>query len=457
MRLRPVVLSTVIVASAAWWLTSAASQERRGESDSATNSPGESETSVASLSPTEKEIRIARLIRQLGAESFPDRSDASRQLAAIGLDCRKALEAAVNSGDAEVRLQAETLLKKFKAEDLWLAGHVSCHGRGQPASKTIAALADQTGNRLLVGLPYGTFHDAPLDLDFPSGDFWPVLDDVCRQTDNHVRTDIEGRQRGLVVVGGAAGRFPTAYSGPLRAQITEEQRVFSERIQFGEESRERLHTFELDMSVSWEDRLKLVAYRVQPEVSEAMIEGGQRLASLQAGGGRWCVLGNGERQLTATLKLAPPPTAAKRLDRLAVKWTLMAVGDPATLVIDDLPSRQPRRQGDVELAIERCERHENDRVEIITLVTRDGPMPDPPEALFQEYTIELFDSEGRACRLQSQANALVNGGAQFHLIFCGDFEQATPKALRLTYPQIRDQREMPLVFRNVPLPVARPE
>jgi hypothetical protein len=84
-------------------------------------------------------------------------------------------------------------------------------------------------------------------------------------------------------------------------------------------------------------------------------------------------------------------------------------------------------------------------------------MPDPPESLFQEYTIELFDSEGRACRLQSQANALVNGGAQFHLIFCGDFEQATPKTLRLTYPQIRDQREMPLIFRNVPLPVARPE
>ena len=65
------------------------------------------------------------------------------------------------------------------------------------------------------------------------------------------------------------------------------------------------------------------------------------------------MLGNGERQLTATLKLSPPPTTAKQLDRLAVKWTLMAVGDPATLVIDDLTSRQPRRQGDVEMSIER--------------------------------------------------------------------------------------------------------
>ena len=36
---------------------------------------------TASLSPPDKEIRVARLIRQLGAESFRDRTDAARQLA----------------------------------------------------------------------------------------------------------------------------------------------------------------------------------------------------------------------------------------------------------------------------------------------------------------------------------------------------------------------------------------
>jgi hypothetical protein len=451
MRLLPVVLPAVIVASVAWWLASAASQEPQPKSSSSASPP------VAPNPTSDAGIRIARLIRQLGSESYRDRLDSVRELAEIGPESRKALETAANSDDAEVRLQAEGLLKKFKTDDLWLPGHISCRGRGEPASKVIAALADQTGNHLLIGLPYGTFHEKTLDLDYPSGDFWSVLDDICRQTGNHVRTDIEGRQRGLLVVGGAAGRFPTAYVGPLRAQITEEQRVFSERIQFGEENRERSHTFELDMSLSWEDRLKLVAYRVQPEVVEAVTDSGARLSSLQPGGGRWSVLGNGERQMTATLKLSPPPAAAKTLDRLTVKWTLMAVGDPATLVIDDLASRQPRRQGDIEMAIERFERHENDRVEVSVLVTRDGPLPDPPEALFQDYTVELFDSEGRACRLQSQANALAAGGAQLRLVFCGDFEPAMPKTLRLTYPQIRDQRDLALVFRNVPLPISRPE
>src|SRR5205807_7974290 len=130
-------------------------------------------------------IRNARLQRQLDTQSYHHRSDSGRELAEIGPDSRKPLEAAANSTDAEVRLQAEGLLKKFKTDDLWLAGHISCRGRGEPASKVIAALADQTGNHLLVGLPYGACHDKTLDLDYPSGDFWSVLDDVCRQTGNH--------------------------------------------------------------------------------------------------------------------------------------------------------------------------------------------------------------------------------------------------------------------------------
>src|SRR5262249_24567576 len=161
-------------------------------------------------------------VRQLGSASYRDRLSAERELSLVGAASRKALEAAAQSGDAEVRLQATELLTKFKLEDLWTAGHVSCRGRGESASKVIAALAEQTGNHLLIGVPYGTFKDAPLDLDYPSADFWPVLDDICRHTGNHVRADIDARHRGLLVVGGESGHFPTAYAGPLRGQITNE-------------------------------------------------------------------------------------------------------------------------------------------------------------------------------------------------------------------------------------------
>ncbi len=452
MRLVPFIVPTIVAAFTAWWLSPATSQEPRPESG---ESPRVAQEAVPAAG--DQELRVAALVRQLGSASYRDRLSAERELSHAGAASRKALEAAAQSGDAEVRLEANELLNKFKLDDLWAAGHVSCRGRGEPASKVIAALAEQTGNHLLIGVPYGTFQDATLDLDYPSADFWPALDDICRQTGNHVRSDIEERHRGLLVVGGAPGRFPTAYEGPLRGQITNEQRMFSERIQFGNENRERSHTFELDMNLTWEDRLRVVAYRAQPEVVEAVTDTGAKLGSLTPGGGRWMMLSPTERQIGATLRLSPPPTSAKQLDRLAVKWTLMATGEPATLTIDDLESRQPRRQGDVELTIQRVEPHDSERIEVALLIQRDGPLPDPPDVLYQEYTIELFNAEGHACHLQNQSNSLAEGGVLLRLAFYGDFAQSSPKTLRLTYPQLRDEREMTLVFRHVPLPVSRPE
>ena len=90
MRLRPVVLSAVIVASAVWWLARAASQEPPGKNESSVASSADAEISIASLSPPDKEVRIARLIGQLGADSFRDRAEAARQLADIGPESRKA-------------------------------------------------------------------------------------------------------------------------------------------------------------------------------------------------------------------------------------------------------------------------------------------------------------------------------------------------------------------------------
>jgi hypothetical protein len=452
MRLVPFIVPTIVAAFTAWWLSPAAPQEPQPASGA---SPRLAQAGAAATA--DQELRVAALVKQLGSASYRDRLSAERELSLVGAASRKAVEAAAQSNDAEVRLQAAELLKKFQLDDLWTAGHVSCRGRGESAAKVIAALAEQTGNHLLIGVPYGTFKDGTLDLDYPSGDFWPVLDDICRQTGNRVRTDIDARHRGLLVVGGAPGRFPTAYAGPLRGQITDEQRTFSERIQFGDENRERANTFELDTTLTWEDRLRLVAYRAGPEVVEAVTDTGAKITSLTPGGGRWMMISAGERQISAALKLSPPPASAKQLDRLAVKWTLMAIGEPATLAIDDLDSHQPRRQGDVELSIERVDRHDAERIEIAVLIRRDGPLPDPPEVLYQDYTVELFTADGRACRLQNQSNSLAEGGALLRLAFYADFAQSPARTLRLTYPQLRDQRELTLVFRHVPLPVSRPE
>jgi hypothetical protein len=401
--------------------------------------------------------RIARLVRQLGSESYRDRFDAADALEKIGPDCRRALEAAAQSDDAEVRLRAAELLKRFKADDLWLPSLVSCNSRGQPASQVLATVAEQSGNHLTLGPPYGRFQDAKVDLDYPSGQFWPVVDDICRQTGNQVRSEFEGRHRGVAIIAGSPGKYPTAYFGPLRAQITEETRSFSEKLHFADGRSEQANSFEIALSLRWEDRFDPVAARSQPEVVEAVTDTGVRLTAPPIGGNSWNVLGNSERQLAARIKLNPPPTSAHQLDRLVLGWSLIALGDPAALTIDDLSSRHAYRQDDIEATIERMERREGNRLEIFLLIARDGPMPEPQEVLFQEYIVELFDAGGETIHLQSQSNVLTERGAELRLNFGGDFSQNPPKTLRLTYPRLRDSREVRLVFRNVPLPTGRPE
>ncbi len=410
-----------------------------------------------SAAPPEKiEVRVARLIRRLGSDSYRDRAEAGEELEAIGADSRQALETAAASNDPEVRLRAGELLKQLKAADLWTAGHISCRSRGEPASKVLAELADQSGNHLVFGPPYASFHDANVDLDYPSGQYWPVIDDICRQTGNQVRSDFEGVHRGAAIVAGPPGRFPTAYAGPLRGQITEAVRNFSETIKLTDGKADVTHSFELEMRVRWEDRFHLVGYRSQPEVIEAVTDTGARLTPQSAGANRLNVLGNCERQLSARLKLSPPPIAARQLDRLVVRWGLIAVGDEASLAIDDLTVRRPHRQDDLELTIQNIERHD-DRLELTLLVARDGAIPDPQEMLFEEYVVELFDATGHGYRMQNQSNVLTDDGAQLRVTFGGDFAEHPPKTLRLTYPRIWDERTMDFVFRHVPLPRATPE
>ena len=166
MRLVPFIVPTIVAALTAWSLSPATPQEPQ---DSSKGSPRLAQSGV--LASADQELRVAILVRQLGSASYRDRLAAERELSLVGVASRKALEAAAHSDDAEVRLQAGELLKKFQLDDLWTAGHVSCRGRGEPASKVIAALAEQTGNHLLIGIPYGTFKDATLDLDYPSADF----------------------------------------------------------------------------------------------------------------------------------------------------------------------------------------------------------------------------------------------------------------------------------------------
>ncbi len=401
--------------------------------------------------------RVARLVRRLGSESYVERSQASQALRELGPASRRQLEQAVLSTDPEVRLRALELLRELKTADIWAPSLCNLKLQDKAASKALAALSQQTGNCLLVGDHYGAFRDGPVTLDCRNTPFWEALDSICRQTESHVRPHYDQRKPGLVVVSGAMGKTPLAWSGPVRGKIVGARRVFIEELDYESLESELTHTFQFNLQMLWEDRLRLVAYRPQLELAEAVTDTGVKLTSPQAPTSEWKTATSTTRQVAMSLRLQPPPIDARRLKSLRLTWGLIAVGDLATLDITDWKPGQTHTQDDVRLTVLKAERTDESRYEMVFVFSRDLALPEPRDVLYQENTIELLDGKGAAWRKLVHDWRLTDDGLKVSATFTPESENTEPKTLRFTYPRLRSQHDLEIEFRDVPLPVGRPE
>ena len=404
--------------------------------------------------------RVARLIKTLGSSSYDSRQTAGEELERLGSLTRSHLEAAVTDADPEIRLRARDLLQKLKVQDLWAPSRVTHQAQGEMASEILSALADQTGNRILVGDQYGKFEDGPVALDYVDAPFWVVMDALCHRSGNHVRPHYDTRNPGLVVVAGPPGNYPVAYAGPVRAEVTSARRVFIEELDYEHLGSETTHTFQLNFRLMWEDQFRLVAYRSGLQLVEATTDNGAQLSAAQSVGSGWNLASRGTRQLSMSLRLHPPPSSASRLDALRLSWSLIAVGDMATIDVD-LSEPVPRTviQDDLELTIEKLDltKSKPGRYEVTVSVTRDRAVPQPRDVLYEENTLELLDAQGRTFRKQGQSNSLNDRGAKMKLSFSAPTAESKPQTLRFTYPRLRAQQDLEIAFDAVPLPVARPQ
>jgi hypothetical protein len=403
------------------------------------------------------EPRVARLIQQLGSDRYSDRAAATTELAKHGTGAREQLEAALESSDPEVRLRAGDLLAQIRALDLWAPSIVDCRLQGAAVSHVVALLADQSGNHIRTSDLNGKFNDRSVSLNFPAGTFWEVLDEACRQSNNRIRCHYDTRETGFLLTSGPASAAPTAYAGPFRAQITRLVRSFSDRLDFGEDGPQRMHAFDIDVQMIWEDRFRLVGFRTNPVVVEATTSTGESLTPVQGVAGNWQACTASTKQLQARLGLSPPPVAAKELSRLVLRWSLMAIGEMRALELTDLAKVREASRDGVHMVIDSMERRDRDRMEVACVVSREISLPDPAEILFQEYRLDMQDGDGRAWRAQGTSYLLTDRGVQMRTTFVRDGEQGEPKSLVLRYPGIRAQRDVEFVFLNVPLPHSRPQ
>lgn len=405
---------------------------------------------------SDQPLRVARLVRQLGASDYAQRISARDELAQLGSPSRPELLIAAKSTHLETALAARELLHRLDLQALWQGSPGQFVAQQQPAAEVLAKLAEASGNRVLIGDQFGSFQNLPVTLDAAERSFWAALDEVCRQTGNHVRPHYDANNPGLVVLSGDAGKYPLAYAGPVRAAVTSARRQFIEEFDYRGLASEQTHSFQLNMQMMWEDRFRLVAYRSQPELMEATTDTGVALSSTQSTGNGWNVAGSGTRQLALNLRLSPPPVAAASLDVLRLRWGLIAVGDLTTVDVDlGQPAASIVRDG-MELRVDQVQTM-GARCELTLTIIRDLVAPEPVEVLFQENGFELFDAQGRPYRQQGQTNNLTDEGVRLRVSFAGAAPDSSPQRLRVTYPRLRSQHDLEITWRGVPLPTARPQ
>ena len=401
-------------------------------------------------------IRVARLVTNLGSASFVERDRAYHELESLGPDCKPQLQAAMESADPETRLQAERLLRRLLVAEIWQPSLCDYQGQDCTVAEILGSLETTTGNRLRVGDSFGKLNNGRLELNARQRPFWELVDHVCRATGNHVRPNYDPESSGLVVSSGDPGRFPVAYAGPLRATISSARRVFVEDFDYERFGSDVTHTFQMNFQFVWEDGFHLVAYRAQPSLTEAVTDTGQRLSTPRPTAQSWNVVGRGARTLNSSLRLDPPESTARKMSKLALSWELIAVGGMETLVVEDLQIPGPYRQSGVEMVIEKCEQHGN-RWDLVVLLLRDLDLPEPQEVLFAENRAELLDSDGKPMICRNLSGSLTDRGVRLSMSFVSPELESTPSAFKLHYPTLRAQKALDIVFKDVPLPAAKPK
>jgi hypothetical protein len=409
---------------------------------------------------TRDELRVARLVTDLGSDQYAVRETADEELAKLGPIARKQLLEAAGSDDAEVRLRAKDLLEQIAVHELWQASTVSVPEGSHKSSDLFVAMAAQSANHITVGDQFGVANEAEISagaLAAAPRQFWPLVDAICRESGNHFRPHYDNRKPGVVVLGGDMGSEPIAYSGPVRCRMTSARRAFTEDVDYQTGGSETTHSFRLNLEMLWEDRFRIVAYRSQPDVIEAVTARGTKLLAAQSTGQGWNIASPTTRQLAMHVRLEPPSPADATLDTLRLAWELVAVGEMTTLEVRDLTPGVPQFQDDVELVIDELKRNGTSQYELSVQLMRGLVIPEPEEVLTHEYELSLVDTKGREFRKQGEHRSLVGHNVRHRTTFVGVDDSSEPAVVRLEYPKIRSRRALEITFQGVPLPVGKPE
>lgn len=183
---------------------------------------------------------------------------------------------------------------------------------------------------------------AGLRLPTQSLAFWPLLDELARQTHRQIVPRRGGGALLLVPSAAPAGDGPSpVYAGPFRARVKQ----MSAQRTFGTADGDRLI---VTMELLWEPRLQPLLLRLTP-TSVAVESGGQASPIDQGGQVTWRLAG--EAGIEIPLRLPLPPRAQGQLDGLLVQAVVLVPPGLLTLGFEAVAPGPPREQAGVRAEI----------------------------------------------------------------------------------------------------------
>lgn len=399
------------------------------------------------------EDKIDQLIKDLGANDPNVRQSADYRLQKIGFPARPLLTEALKNKDPEIQLRASRLLDQLTLEENWLPRRVTLKEKGH-SSDILMKLAEQAGNRLYIGNPYGLIKDAEIDVDYSDVPYWEAIDDICRKTKNKMRPHYDNHLPGMVISEGDPGNFSKAYGGPVRGMVTNARRVFTEDLNYEQGNSELVNKFTIGFQFNWEDRFRLVAHSKHPKLIEGLTDNQSPVTAANFTNTEQIVV-EGIRQISTSLDLNPIPLSAKSIKTLTIGWDIVGVSAPGVL---EMPMEIERifSRDDLIAQIKSLD-FEVNKYSMTILIRRDLANPEPHDMQFHEYEVEVLDHRGNSLNVYNKSFALVEQGIQMKMNFQAEAEDSKPKLVKLRYYRQRARREVRLTFKDIPLPAARPE
>ena len=279
---------------------------------------------------------IRRLVRQLDSDELAQRNAAEDALVKKGPGALELLPAATDRLSSEARERLARVRQKLELAAVESAVRptlITLEGEAMPLSKALAALSEQSGNKIVdyraqFGQPAS---DPSLKVHFDKTPFWQALDQILDQANLTVYPF--GDEPGLNIVGRGAGQTlraqNAAYAGPFRFEPI--------RLDAQSDFRDpKSSILKLTVEAAWEPRLKPISLEQRLADVEAVDDRSKRL-KVESEEAEIEVPVEGQKSaVELTVPFALPPREVKEIARVKGKITATIPGRIEEFRFDNL-------------------------------------------------------------------------------------------------------------------------